>query len=733
MARNEKFNLDLNNDENFQLGVDQEEEDFVVDFGEVINTGGGTNYNELSNKPKINDVTLQGNKNGADYNLADIYSIVFTAGEQGAIYASQEDIDYIYQYVPTYLKVNGNVSGTEISQIYVLLGENNITGSYSGELIYFTYQDWSSNYLMVRIPKNASSPLNFYEYDFYTKSESDTKFQDKLVSGTNIKTINNESILGSGNLDIEAGGGANLTPLEVPNDYMNLMEFINNAEIPETYTISNDNDVTIDIDKEDATETIYVSKGCIISVYPGWSATILTGDGQYTYFNYGDYLSGGVSLNYDEVGAIIDEKLGDNVVMTNTDQTISGQKKFTSTNGTIFENGGGVFIRNLYSSPPFKIIPDNNGNFDFYYNETQLARIDAYNSILYRALRPNLNESVNFGSSSYNWNNIYAKSLVSGQITKNISKLITNDSNLIPESNNLYTLGNAGYQWSSLYLYNTLRFNPQSDNKIENLKKLTVNTVNLGGQIGTSPSWDSYKFLQYDTTSVKYKGKLYSGLDVNNQPVRGIPDTPDEGTSPINKNYADTNLQDKLTAGTGIAITNNVISSTLEGIDYEVDQELPATGEKGIIYLIPNGSSEQENIYDEYIWIPPLQEGESGRFEFIGTTQTDLTNYVDLTSAQTITGKKTFSGNIGVANEIAFSSSGTIRRAGSTVMTFDTNSIIFYQTPRVSTDGGQNLGTSTRRWNHLYLKGTLRDGNNSNYGLAIPVPAVSLSCKLVSA
>ena len=34
-----------------------------------------------------------------------------------------------------------------------------------------------------------------------------SKFQEKLVSGTNIKTINNQSILGSGNLNISGGGG----------------------------------------------------------------------------------------------------------------------------------------------------------------------------------------------------------------------------------------------------------------------------------------------------------------------------------------------------------------------------------------------------------------------------------------------------------------------------------------------------------------------------------------------
>ena len=46
--------------------------------------------------------------------------------------------------------------------------------------------------------------------NYYTKTETDTLLDGKqptLVSGTNIKTINNESILGEGNLDIQGGGG----------------------------------------------------------------------------------------------------------------------------------------------------------------------------------------------------------------------------------------------------------------------------------------------------------------------------------------------------------------------------------------------------------------------------------------------------------------------------------------------------------------------------------------------
>ena len=47
--------------------------------------------------------------------------------------------------------------------------------------------------------------------NYYTKGETDTLLGQKqptLVSGTNIKTINNESLLGEGNIDIQGGGGS---------------------------------------------------------------------------------------------------------------------------------------------------------------------------------------------------------------------------------------------------------------------------------------------------------------------------------------------------------------------------------------------------------------------------------------------------------------------------------------------------------------------------------------------
>ena len=47
--------------------------------------------------------------------------------------------------------------------------------------------------------------------NYYTKGETDTLLGEKqstLVSGTNLKTINNESLLGEGNIDIQGGGGS---------------------------------------------------------------------------------------------------------------------------------------------------------------------------------------------------------------------------------------------------------------------------------------------------------------------------------------------------------------------------------------------------------------------------------------------------------------------------------------------------------------------------------------------
>lgn len=62
----------------------------------------------------------------------------------------------------------------------------------------------------------------------------------------------------------------------------------------------------------------------------------------------------------------------------------------------------------------------------------------------------------------------------------------------------------------------------------------------------------------------------------------------------------------------------------ITGIDFQVVSTLPATGAKGVIYLLHNVTSETD-IYDEYIWVTPTSG--ASHYEQIGTTAVDLSGY----------------------------------------------------------------------------------------------------------
>lgn len=79
------------------------------------------------------------------------------------------------------------------------------------------------------------------------------------------------------------------------------------------------------------------------------------------------------------------------------------------------------------------------------------------------------------------------------------------------------------------------------------------------------------------------------------------------------------------------AITEALADIT--GIDFSVVQELPASGEKGVIYLVSNSGSGQ-NVYTEYIWV----DGDpAGSYEQIGTTAVDLSGYVQASEMHALT------------------------------------------------------------------------------------------------
>lgn len=73
----------------------------------------------------------------------------------------------------------------------------------------------------------------------------------------------------------------------------------------------------------------------------------------------------------------------------------------------------------------------------------------------------------------------------------------------------------------------------------------------------------------------------------------------------------------------------NSAVSGITGIEFSVVEELPGTGKKGVIYLLSNLGTGQ-NVYDEYIWV-------ESKYEKIGTTEVDLSNYYNTENFTAIT------------------------------------------------------------------------------------------------
>lgn len=116
-------------------------------------------------------------------------------------------------------------------------------------------------------------------------------------------------------------------------------------------------------------------------------------------------------------------------------------------------------------------------------------------------------------------------------------------------------------------------------------------------------------------------------------------------------NSADDFIKNKPTLGTAAAmdVTNSYSASgtapvsgqavaqaiaSVTGITFESYNsyaDLPAVGQTGVIYLVPNGGS-APNVKDEYFWNTTTQA-----YELFGSTQIDLTNYVQFSDLVAMT------------------------------------------------------------------------------------------------
>ena len=115
--------------------------------------------------------------------------------------------------------------------------------------------------------------------------------------------------------------------------------------------------------------------------------------------------------------------------------------------------------------------------------------------------------------------------------------------------------------------------------------------------------------------------------NITSLPASILSGTIKNGVTATTQAAGDNSTKVATTAFVGTAIANALAEIT--GIKFEIVQTLPATGENGTIYLVSHGGT-GTNIYDEYVYV-------NNAWEKIGTTDIDLSNYVQKTELVSIT------------------------------------------------------------------------------------------------
>lgn len=121
-------------------------------------------------------------------------------------------------------------------------------------------------------------------------------------------------------------------------------------------------------------------------------------------------------------------------------------------------------------------------------------------------------------------------------------------------------------------------------------------------------------------------GRINSEVTIKVVKLNGTPLNPDAGKA-INIDLAKYAIKTEVTQEIAQAV------SGIQGFDAQVVEQLPQTGEKGILYLVANSGSGQ-NVYDEYLWV-------TDKFEKLGTREIDLTAYAKKTDLPTKTSQLT--------------------------------------------------------------------------------------------
>ena len=199
----------------------------------------GTNIKTINNQSLLGsgNIEIQGGSGsdysaGANIDITDNVISVTGITVPTSNTAFTNDAGYVNSgEVETQIESKGYITGyTETDPVFMASPASGITEQ--------NIIDWDA--------KLDSSALTQY----YTSAQTDTAIsnatsgkQDTLVSGTNIKTINNQSLLGSGNIEIQGGSGGGSNIIEITQaEYDTLTEYTQGA----IYVITDAQEINMD-------------------------------------------------------------------------------------------------------------------------------------------------------------------------------------------------------------------------------------------------------------------------------------------------------------------------------------------------------------------------------------------------------------------------------------------------------------------------------------------------------
>jgi hypothetical protein len=335
------------------------------------------------------------------------------------------------------------------------------------------------------------------------------QYQPLLQSGTNIKTINDESILGSGNIDIGGGGGGGTVTI--------LTLASNNG----TYNPGNVNP-----------QTWFNAAPYYFKNPDGTNPTSITL--QFDYFTnsstLGDFTIGNIMNNADIIikGYPMSSIKVNNIYVYNSLNIEFGSDVIFTNNGSITAgyNSSITFIYNLTSNTNINIVAHNNSNINFNNNITSDGTINTtarYNSsIIFNGNITSNNGGGEFFAHS-NSNIIFYSNVIfrSGNITSlNNSSISFNKKITINNSINFETTYNSSININciksyGIYIYNELNSN-YNDSQIrlnDNSTQSLVNNITFIDDF----YGDLYLGSSLENATINLNGKNVYGTIIDNR------------------------------------------------------------------------------------------------------------------------------------------------------------------------------------------------------------------------